>query len=54
MDALCIEEKNYNLRMFTHHHKITISIEKDGHEVHNAWLTPLQLISLLMSQTNER
>ena len=54
MDSLCIDDKGYSLRMFTHHHKITISIEKDGQAVHDAWLTPLQLISLLMSQTNER
>lgn len=54
MDALCVEEKGYKLRMMTHHSKITVSIEKDGRTVFDEWLTLPQLISLLMSQTNER
>jgi hypothetical protein len=48
MDALCIEDKGYKVRMMTHHHKITVSIEKDGRLIHDEWITPEQLISLLM------
>jgi len=54
MDALCIEHGAYVVRLMTHHHKITVSITKNGQDLVNEWLTPEQLISLLMSRTPDR
>lgn len=47
MDALCVEEKGYMLRMLTHRNKIIINIEKDGRLIHDEWVTLTKLISLL-------
>lgn len=48
MDALCIEEKGYKVRLLTHRNKIIVNIEKDGRMIHDEWITPAQLITLLM------
>lgn len=48
MDALCVEDKGYMLRILTHRNKLIINIEKDKRLVLDEWLTLSQLISRLM------
>lgn len=48
MDALCVAEKGYQLRILTHRNKLVVNIEKDGRLVLDEWLTLAQLISRLM------
>ena len=48
MDALCVEEKGYKLRILTHRNKLVVNIEEDGRLMYDEWLTMKQLISLLM------
>lgn len=52
MDALCIEANGYIVRLMTHRQKITVDIEKDGRLILNEWITPIELISRLMSRTH--
>jgi hypothetical protein len=48
MDGLCFEHKGYTVRLFPHRNKVTVTIEKDDRILYDEWLTPEQLISLLM------
>lgn len=50
MDALCVEDKDYKLRLLTHRNKIIVAIEKEGLPIFEELLTVGELVSRLLSR----